>query len=142
MGHLGDSDKITTVQDKEILLTDNKGQTFKMKASDLAEAVRQVMSVATVENNGLLASSLLNGRLSGINQINFDTYKGEIPIMATNGTSGGTSPSGVDSEWFILWQYGPCDLYIVQIAVGLSSPGLYTRNSTDRGVSWMAWEKY
>lgn len=57
MGHLGNSTPITTVQDKEVLLTDSKGQNFKIKLSNLAEAVRQVMPVATSDKNGLMSIS-------------------------------------------------------------------------------------
>ena len=142
MATLGDGKNITTVGDKEIVLTSITGEQFKMKIADLAEAVRQVMPVATAEKNGLLASSLLTGGLVDINQINFDTYKGVIPIIATKGTSGGTSPSLNDGDWFILWQYGPYTSYMVQIAVGFSVPGFYIRNSYDKGVSWDTWSKY
>ena len=54
MAKLSDGASITTVQDKEIVLTGTDGQFFKMKITDLAEAVRQVMQVATSENNGLM----------------------------------------------------------------------------------------
>lgn len=54
MGHLGQSTPISTVQDKEIVLTGSDGHTFKMKIADLAEAVRQVMPIATQEQNGLM----------------------------------------------------------------------------------------
>lgn len=60
MGHLGQSTPITTVQDKEIVLTASDGHTFKMKIADLAEAVRQVMPVATNNTNGLINSQLFN----------------------------------------------------------------------------------
>lgn len=59
MGHLGQGTPITTVQDKEIVLTASDGQTFKMKVTDLAEAVRQVMPVATVGGNGLQSSGFV-----------------------------------------------------------------------------------
>lgn len=54
MATLGDGTPITTVEDKEIVLTSVDGQYFRMKIADLAEAVRQVMPVATSESNGLL----------------------------------------------------------------------------------------
>lgn len=57
MGHLGQSTEITTIQDKEIVLTSSDGHTFKMKVTDLAEAVRQVMPVATSEKSGLMSAN-------------------------------------------------------------------------------------
>lgn len=54
--HLGNSTPIATVQDKEILLTSDTGQTFKMKLSDLAEAIRLTIPTATSEKNGLMSS--------------------------------------------------------------------------------------
>lgn len=58
--HLGESTPITTVQDKEIVLTSVDGQNFRMKIADLAEAVRQVMPVATSEMNGMMSSNIIN----------------------------------------------------------------------------------
>lgn len=57
MGHLGQGVEITTIQDNEIVLTASNGQHFRMKIADLAEAVRQVMPVATTEKNGLMGTS-------------------------------------------------------------------------------------
>lgn len=53
MGHLGEGTEITTVEDKEIVLTATNGQHFRMKIADLAEAMRQVMPEATSEQKGL-----------------------------------------------------------------------------------------
>lgn len=57
MATLGDGTPITTVQDKEIVLTATNGEYFKMKIADLAEAVRQVMPVATPEKDGLMSKT-------------------------------------------------------------------------------------
>lgn len=54
--NLGESTPITTVQDKEVVLTSTTGQTFRMKVTDLAESIRQVMPVATTIDNGLMSS--------------------------------------------------------------------------------------
>lgn len=65
--NLGNSTRITTVQDKEIVLTGSDGHTFKMKIADLAEAVRQVMPVATNIANGLMDKtvfSMIDSRLN------------------------------------------------------------------------------
>lgn len=58
--NLGNSTRITTVQDKEIVLTGSDGHTFKMKIADLAEAVRQVMPVATNIANGLMDKTVFS----------------------------------------------------------------------------------
>ena len=60
MGHLGESAPITTVEDKEVVLTGSDGQLFKMKLADLTEAVRQVMPMATSDKNGLMSYGFFN----------------------------------------------------------------------------------
>lgn len=65
MGHLGQGTEITTVQDKEIVLTSIDGHNFRMKIDDLAEAVRKVMKDATVDSSGLMPASFFGKRKSG-----------------------------------------------------------------------------
>lgn len=91
MGHLGDSTPITTVEGEEILLTDSQGQTFKIKASDLAEAMRKVMPVATLKENGVMESTVLKSIYSFTGYINphetFDTgidFGGLIMVQNTS----------------------------------------------------------
>lgn len=140
--HLGNSDQITTANSEMVILTNDKGQPLRMNKRDLAEVIRQVMSEVTIEKNGLFPSRALIGDLGSVKQINFDTYNGEVPIIATQGTASGTSPSGQSSEWFVLWQYSNHTMYKVQIAISFSGNGLYTRNSSNNGVSWRNWIKY
>ncbi len=60
MATLGDGKSITTVGDKEIVLTSITGEQFKMKITDMAEAVRQVMSTVTKDKNGLMSYERMN----------------------------------------------------------------------------------
>lgn len=60
MPTLGDGAQITTVEDKEIVLTATNGQYFRMKIADLAEAVRQVMPVVTSVGNGLMEKNMFS----------------------------------------------------------------------------------
>lgn len=113
-----------------------------IKDASIAETIRGNMPVATGILNGLMSSNLVTGKLGSTKIINFDTYNGETPVIATKGINSGTSPNGENSSWFILWQYSSIDApYKVQIAVGISSSGLYTRNYTNKG-DWESWVKY
>ena len=133
MGHLGQGTSITTVQDKEIVLTSTTGQMFKMNITDLAEAVRQVMLVATPNREGLVDRGFFMYRGE------FD-YKNTVAVNALiasgiyrhgddiEGTSGGY---GV----LIVFDAG---YYIVQIDFTFNGKTPY-RFSPDRGFSWTKW---
>lgn len=79
MGHLGQGTPITTVLDKEVVLTGSDGQTFKMNVTDLAEAVRQVMRVATKNTSGLIPSIPLHwGPTPAVSSLGYLNFKTDI----------------------------------------------------------------
>lgn len=79
MGHLGQGTQITTVEDKEIVLTSVDGQHFRMQVSDLAEAIRKVMRVATNNTNGLIPSIPLHwGPTPAVSSLGYLDFKTDI----------------------------------------------------------------
>lgn len=134
MGHLGEGTQITTVQDKEIVLTASNGQHFKMKITDLAEAVRQVMQVVTSENNGLMSRDGFYFRGT------FDYSNAEVVNNLTK--SGmyfhGGSIAGSASLHGILIVFNALP-YIAQVDIGGNGVLSYRFNSGS-GSTWSAWK--
>lgn len=134
MTHLGQSTEITTVQDKDIVLTSTTGQPFRMKVADLAEAIRQVMPVVSMTNNGLMSKDYsqiyipdpANGaaryyKIGSVSNI-FEGFKLMVVSKETGAKKGGiyfVSVSGTDVPSIVLGkiltidsdEYGSHSLY-------------------------------
>ena len=63
---LNEAPQVNTINNEYVLLTDSNGLPIRIKVTDLAEAIRNVMSTVTSDKNGLVSSLQLaeNGSFS------------------------------------------------------------------------------
>ena len=71
MGKLNETTQVNTIGSEFVLLTDSNGLPVRISKNNLAEAVRNVMSEATTEKNGLKPANevRMEKRLSASNSL-------------------------------------------------------------------------
>lgn len=138
MGHLGQSTPITTVGDKEIVLTASNGQNFRMKVADLAEAVRLNMQSADESISGLLTPLILSQTFrsrgnASLVDFNDNTKTGHYLIYDEQ-RKAGNSPN---------FSYGmllcvTVSSFVMQVAFDMFTPRMFYRFKGVDGI-WRKW---
>ena len=135
MANLGQSEKITTVNNEEVIFTTSDGQPLRMNKSDLAEVIRQAMTVVTTNKNGLM------GKDGFIFRGPFDYNKIEVINSLIN--SGiyihGDIMAGTLGGFGILIVFNASP-YVVQLDLAANGVASF-RFSANNGGLWRSWMK-
>lgn len=135
INHLGNCDRVTTINNEDVVLTDSEGKRFKINKVDLAEVIRQVMPVATYGIKGLTEHENLliyRGDCSDCNNADHGIYR-TLPNSTNVPESVMYSGTLIS---FICFYYSAYKFQLFFNASGESAK-LYWRRKTDD--SWKGW---